>query len=125
MRRILPAVLLALIPAAAMAGYKSNYPVAVNPTARYAYGDAAATRNSADGTSWLYCTVSGAAIAQLWCGARDSAGHYGSCVSNSAALITAATSANGDSYFWFSWDANGNCTQLEIDNGSPYQPKQP
>ncbi|AKF84591.1 hypothetical protein MFUL124B02_01260 [Myxococcus fulvus 124B02] len=123
---ITAALATALIGTAAWAGEKSAYPVTVYSTSREAFGSLGSTRDTADTFQKLGCQVntSSTGSTSVYCYAQ-SASAVGACLSSSAALVEAVRSIQGDSYLYFSWDASGNCTNINVTHGSQYAPKQP
>ena len=48
----------------------------------------------------------------------------GSCMfQNNPSLASVVQSGNSDAYIYFSWDANNQCTMIQVDNGSYAEPK--
>lgn len=120
--RSLVAVAGLVVAASAYAGIKGEYPVYVNATSRYIYGAISSTRNSADTTSYMYCTTysyAGSTTPSAYCYARDAAGNYGGCSTTDAGLVDVVKSIESDSYLSISWDVNGACTYIYNYDYSP------
>ena len=109
----------------AQAGFRSFPNVTIYDD--YAYGAIGTTRNSADNVQYLGCTVYGTSggTQQVICKARNTDGKTAACTSSAPAIIQAALAVNGDSYVWFGFNADGNCTRLYGYNWSWYAPKNP
>lgn len=113
---------------AAWAGLKSTWYASVDTTNRVAYGSYGSARGSADTVQAIGCSVqsfSTSTSARVICEAQDANGNSAYCSSTVPALVTAATSQSGDSYIYFTWDANGTCTYLYVSNSSNFAPRQP
>lgn len=112
---------------AAWAGFKSTYYADVDTTGRYAYGSYGSARGSADSLQYIGCSVQGfsSGSSRVICEAQNASGVSAFCSSTVPALVTAATSQSGDSYIFFTWDENGDCTYLYVSNTSNYAPRQP
>jgi hypothetical protein len=126
----LVAVVLVLVVASlagvASAGMKVPYAVQVNPTSRYAVGAIGSARNSLDTTQYIGCSVDTYAdgYVQGWCYAQSPAGVSGSChFVNNPALAGAVEAMTSDSLVNISWDASGNCWEINLDNDSRWEPK--
>jgi hypothetical protein len=111
----------------AWAGDKFSLPVFVDKAHSEAGGSIASARNDAGYTEMLYCDSNwysdGSQSAQ--CVAVDASGNLASCYTTNASLAATARTLNGDSTIGFLWDSKGNCTTIEVTNGSMYEPKQP
>jgi hypothetical protein len=125
----LAAGLVALSAPSVFAGYKRSWPVYVNTSSRVAYGALGDARASSDSTQYIDCYViysNGSPFAA--CEARSSTNTFGICSFSSsttnAAIQIIATQTASSSYY-FTWDANGNCTYLNVANGSFDTPKVP
>jgi hypothetical protein len=125
----LAAGLLAMYASTAGAGYKQTELVYVSQTTRVAYGSVGDARASSDSKQYIDCYViynNGAPFAA--CEAQSSAGVFGICHFKAAQTATAlqmiATQTTASSYY-FTWDADGICTYLNIANGSFSTPMVP
>jgi len=115
----------------ALAGARYTYPVTVVPGARYAYGSMGSARNSVDTTASIMCYLqaglssAGAAFAPIAsCSAGDAAGNSGYCSTNEPQFVDAVRNMVGsDSYINFTWNAYGTCTEINVYNGSYFEPK--
>lgn len=116
-----------MITGTAFAGLKTNIPVTVNTTSRFAAGAIGSARNSADAVQNIGCSLSATptSAARVFCFARNAANVYGSCSSSDPKLVAAAQSINPDSYVYFAWDTTGACTFLSLYEVSYYPPKNP
>ncbi len=123
------ALALALVAASApaSAGRKISSWVTIDTTNRYAQGNAGTVRNSADATQYIGCYARWYSTSSpiIWCYATDSSGRYASCYSQSSALIPVVAAAGTDAGFQFYWDANGACTNVQVENASYTEPKAP
>jgi hypothetical protein len=120
------AAMILLGSAGVLAGTKTSFPVFVDDVAMTAAGSLGSTRNTADTSSLLGCEVESDNSGNGsfgFCSARNAAGTIGVCSTSSPELVAAMRSLNGDSFLEFEWDANGNCTFIEIDNGADLAPK--
>jgi hypothetical protein len=129
LKRLTIAAVALSLPFAALAGEKltANMAVTVDLTSRTASGQTAVTRATKDNVALIGCTVGAigaSGIPYAICEAKDAKGNYLSCESGAAGYIQAAAAVNGDSYIYFASDANGSCTQITVNNGSAYAPKQ-
>ena len=93
----------------------------------YAAGTVGYARNSTDNSTeaigcYFWGNAGGGAGAG-GCEATNAQGVYRSCVTNDASLLATMRGLNGDSYLWFWWDANGNCTSIWVSNNSAFEPK--
>jgi hypothetical protein len=107
-------------------GFSGTY---VNTSSRYAYGQAGSARASSNSNEYLGCVtyVSGTALSG-YCRASDPSGNAAYCYfpsSGAAQFAQAAATASVNSYYYFSWDTNSNCTFLEVDNTSYWLPLTP
>jgi hypothetical protein len=120
-------LLVGVLAGAASAGYKNNTQVYVDPVGRVAYGTVGGARNSSDSNQRLGCAIWGSTSTELeaYCYATDQNGVSFSCYGINANVIAAAQHATGDSWISIYGDASGFCTEIDVYNGSQYQPKQP
>lgn len=109
----------------AQAGARRSGGVTIDTTHRTAGGYLASIRSSNDNVQFLDCYTYAYEIGEpdLWCTARDASGTTVTCPTNSPALIQAASLIHGDSYVRFYWNADGTCSELDVDNGSYTPPK--
>lgn len=109
----------------ALAGTKEAAPVQIDTVQRWAVGALGAARNSADLKQVIGCdtrTDSTGAVSS--CYAQDVTGKiWVSCYTYDPNLREAVRSLKGDSYLQFHWDASGQCTSIEVDDSSTYEPK--
>ncbi|AKJ08085.1 hypothetical protein ATI61_107519 [Archangium gephyra] len=122
---IVAATLLAgsMLGARAWAGSKWPYPVYINTAFRSAAGAVGSVRNSADGTQYISCRLytSGTGNA-VSCYANDAAGTFVSCTATAANYVTVMSAITSASHIQFSYDANGNCTELQVSTSSEWEP---
>jgi hypothetical protein len=121
--------LVAIYASTALAGYKQTQQVYVNQSTRVAYGSVGDARASSDSKQYIDCyVVYNNATPFAACEAHNSAGTGGICHFQTSQTITAiqmiATQTTASSYY-FTWDANGICTYLNIANGSYSTPMVP
>lgn len=122
------------------AGLAQSFPVAIDQVNRVASGSLGSARNSLDAVQYIGCwnSMSGYydnngsipindpdyhLVVQLvgGCYAVDSAGNFAICSMVPGELAPMAP----DSYVVFSWDANSNCTGLQVWTYSQTSPKTP
>jgi hypothetical protein len=112
---------------AAWAGYKASANVYVSLDFRFALGSMGTARNSADSIQYIdvssMANSDGTSSAMIY--ARDASNQLAYCWSNASSIVTAARSVGTDSYILFGWDANNNCTSLEVRAASYHAPKNP
>jgi hypothetical protein len=104
------------------AGVKSDVPVTADPVNRFGRGALGTARNSADAVQYIYCYVGHSVSYNGFCSAHDTAGNTVSCFTtdpNKVAIIAAMT---GSSYVFFSYDVNGTCTNVLVENASFFPP---
>ena len=117
-----------LASATAFAGLKSSAPVYIGTN--MAAGSLGTARNGTDALQYMECftmtTVGATATTtSLACYARDIAGKSVACYGTNPALVAQVRALKGDSFLQFSWDANGQCTQIWVNDSSGYAPKNP
>jgi hypothetical protein len=98
----------------------------------YAYGSVGSARVSSDRFQNIGCyieqTSGGSESLTGGCYANDSNGNSRSCYFPQAAIAGFAkvlATAVSNSEYDFSWDANGACNYLTVDNGSQWAPLSP
>jgi hypothetical protein len=111
----------------AQAGLKAVYTISIDLTNRSAQGALGDVRGSADGQQFLVCSVHGYSTGSPWaqCWGRDNSTPQNafSCSTSVANLISTVQAINGDSYLTVFWDAQGNCTNIVVENASWATPK--
>src|SRR5262249_17500944 len=111
----------------AQAGAKSAYPLYVDTTNRIAMGAIGDIRGSSDTTQFITCELTaysyGAVNASCW--GRDANSKSFSCSTTNSAMISAVQAISGDSFLDVSWDAQGNCTEISVEQASWASPKAP
>jgi len=125
----LAAAAIALFAASAFAGEKNHITVELNTTTRTAYGSMGDARASSDSAQYIGCSLSenGGVLTGL-CEVEDSGQHTASCYIPSAqlnafaqVLATQTTAA----YFYFQWNASGQCTYVYSSSESVWTPMVP
>jgi hypothetical protein len=106
--------------ASVMAGNRFAPVVFIDDGSRFASGSLSGAHNTADRVQLIGCTV-GSFITH--CVARNSAGTTRSCFTSDAALVANARAINSESILSFSWNENGQCTGVNVDNTSRSPPK--
>lgn len=110
----------------AQAGARASYAIFIDNAARMAQGTLATVRKSADTLAYIGCKVTGTSTGSVTtsCSARNAAGNLSvSCTSASPQIASAAAAINGDSFLRFYWNSSNQCTQVEVENNSAYEPK--
>jgi hypothetical protein len=110
----------------ASAGYKYVTTLTVDTVNRTAKGSLADTRATADTLSYIGCRIStnGGGTA-VYCSAQDANRVTGSCSSTAPNFVQVVSTLQSDSILSFSWDANGTCTGINVENWSSNSPMQP
>jgi hypothetical protein len=111
----------------AAAGYRWYYPVTISGNS--VSGSLGSARNSPNAIEYIGCAVYGRPT-KAWatCWAQDAAGNQVSCYADPAlapSIVTTVAALSGDGLLTFSWDASGNCTQVNVSTRSYYEPKAP
>jgi len=109
------------------AGYKSYYGLQMSTTSRYAAGAIGLVRSGQpDNVQYIGCYVVATSSGRTaTCSARDPSHNYGSCTTTSSNMINALQMMTTATYLYFSWDTNGNCTQITLENRSDHYPTSP
>jgi len=110
------------------AGLKSNAFVTVDKTNLVASGAVGSARNSADSKQYIRCYIhhiTGWAGPMAYCEAVDSNGIVLGCRTTDPNKISVLYAMTDYSYIYFQADANGDCTELVIDNRSFFPPMIP
>ncbi len=108
------------IGASAFAGVHTMFQVTINDPAMFANGDVSFVHNTPDVVQYLYCESQGTSAR---CVARNLAGLVRTCSTANPAHLAAIHSIGTDSYLLFSWNAAGQCTNVNVRNGSLTVPK--
>ncbi len=120
-------VALVLAGTSAWAGMKAgNQGVTIDTTNRWASGSLGGARNSADANQHIGCRVIGysVGVATATCYANDATNSTTvTCSSTVASVVQAAATVSDSSWVRFDWDANGNCTTVNVYNNSYFEPK--
>ncbi|MGH8106120.1 MAG: hypothetical protein ACREO2_07365, partial [Arenimonas sp.] len=101
--------------------------VYVNDVYRSAGGTMTDARGSADNQQFIGCysyydTMGGAAPYMGFCYASNSAGMTKSCSTTNSAIVQSIRSISAESYIGFSWNADGTCRYVLVNNNSYYKP---
>jgi hypothetical protein len=116
-----------VLPGAAVAGLKVPIEVRVNTAISFAHGALGTARNSKDSMQDIGCAIS-STVGQPYtsgsCWAFDASGNIGQCsYFDRPQLDKAVASISNDSYIQFTWNDKGECTKINVMNGSLYEPK--
>lgn len=117
---------LALGVSLAHAGSKVNFYVTIDSVGRTAYGAQGSARNTADTVQRIYCrTFASTGGESVSCFATNNASPavYVSCSTTNLTLVRSAQSVSDDAYIYFAWNANGQCTAIDVLKGSHLPPK--
>jgi hypothetical protein len=100
--------------------------VTIDDTNHYASGALSTVRMSPDSNEYIACqlisTVNGAGVS---CFANSITNQHRNCMVAGDWAAQAFASITADSWIYFSWDTNGQCTTLMVQKGSQWAPKQP
>ena len=122
------ALTLAGVAGTVVAGAKSeaNVSITVGASSTTVVGSVGTARNSADTVQMIKCTTKGFTSSNsVSCQARTAAGAFYSCTANSANLAAATAAINPGSRLYIVGTNAGSCTQLDVTNGSEWQPAVP
>lgn len=118
------AMLAALAPAVAFAGFKESVNVTCDDRISSCWGMLNATQNSTGNVQEIYCEtkgLKGVVTRETKCFAKIAAGTQRSCTSNAPAMADAAASVSFESLVSFTW-SNGECTNITVRNTSAAAP---
>jgi hypothetical protein len=120
------AMLAALAPAVAFAGYKQSVAVTCDDRVSSCWGMLLSTQNSTDNVQEIYCSTNGRKVAGVFtreasCFAKTVGGTQRSCTSTAPAMADAAAAVSFESHVSFSW-SNGECTNITVRNTSAASP---
>ncbi|MFZ5638425.1 MAG: hypothetical protein ACOY82_17750 [Pseudomonadota bacterium] len=115
------AALAALLSVAAIAeaGTRWAYQVSISDVSRYAVGTTTDARGSADVNQSIGCNHNTTFAS---CYATNSAGLSRSCTTSNAALIDVIRSIGSESYIYFTWNTDGTCNYVLVENSSRWKP---
>ncbi|MCB9795242.1 MAG: hypothetical protein H6741_21275 [Alphaproteobacteria bacterium] len=124
-RPLLTALALLSISSIGFAGMQSSATTSVvtySSGAGYASGAVAATHDSSDSSSFVYCQVlSSTTVAEMvFCSVKDSAGNTASCWSYDAGMVASARTMGDASNLTLYFDTSAECTTLYAYNSSIY-----
>ncbi|WP_438035957.1 hypothetical protein [Sorangium sp. So ce204] len=108
----------------AIAGDTYHADVFIDTVASEARGTTYAARTSSNSVERIDCAVGAYSTGSPYarCFATDAAGVFKECYSYSAGIVAAAQSVSDYSAIWFSWNATGTCTALQVNTGSRFLP---
>lgn len=112
----------------ALAGYKYVAGVTVDLVNRKASGSLADARASADTLQYIGCRTDASSSTgnlSIYCAAQDANRVKAECYTTAPSFVQALAAIQSDSILVFTWDANGTCTSLNVENWSSNSPKQP
>ncbi len=93
--------------------------VAIDDAIRFAYGNFADARGSADSRQMIGCYYN----ASLgYCTATNAAGTSRTCTTTNAALLDVIRTLTSESYVYFQWNTDGTCSYVLVENSSRYKP---
>jgi len=117
-----------IVPAArvASAGHQQTDYVTVNTTSRFAYGSLGGAYSSPDYQQYIGCQAYAFAGGQAYanCVAVDATGVSSWCSTTDAKLVAIATGIDADDWVRFTWETNGQCSQISLAHYSIFTPKQ-
>ena len=98
----------------ATAGYKGiPHPVAVDTSARSAWGTFADVRNSDDSVQYMTIFIGASSYATTAVATFvDEHGVMGSCTTTDPKMVAALQSVKSDSFVWVMWTSQGQCTSV-------------
>lgn len=104
---------------AALAGSMTIFPALVDTAGKTAMGNLASAFNTPEFLNFIGCEVTIEGV-DTWgqCIARNEAGDVGACTTLNPDMIAAINSVSAESFVRFEWDNFGNCTLLNVWNGS-------
>lgn len=111
----------------AIAGLRFTSEVYVSDTYRSAGGSMTDARGSADTRQFIGCyhyydTLGGATPYVGFCQAANSAGLTRSCSTTNSAIVQSIRSISAESNISFSWNSDGTCRYVLVDNNSYFKP---
>ena len=113
----------------AFAGLKTNAEVTVDTKNRTVFGDLGSTRNSSNNVEFISVSIEETAtgakqgVSSVTFTAEDKNGHFGSCTSTAPNIVAVAKAMGTDGRIQFNWDANGDCTLVDVILASFSPPK--
>lgn len=113
--------------ATAWAGYRYPLEVQIDTTNRTAKGALGSARASTDSNQVIGCRITTAAGTSpvIYCYAVNAVGLKAECSSTDQALVTVASAITDSSLITFSWNTQGLCASLTVENYSSNPPLQP
>jgi len=115
--------ILALSGASALAGYKTNPPIQMSPTA--AFGPMGTARNSSDSTQYMGCELyATTSFSQAICSARDPSGTSYVCSTQNDDMKKAVAAMTDGAHIVFTFSASdpSQCTSIGVKTSSRYAP---
>jgi hypothetical protein len=108
----------------AFAGGKVVFTMSIDTVNRRAFANISDVRNSSNNVEFFNTQVSSSNnVVQAALQGKTAAGTQFSCTSLNANIIAATRSISGDSFVDVHWDANGNCTSVDVRQASSIAPK--
>ncbi|NMO13506.1 hypothetical protein HPC49_09835 [Pyxidicoccus fallax] len=99
----------------AWAGYRDNIPVLLDTTNRNFYASMGGARNASDVNSFVEVVFVGSSVVEhAIVAARNASGQMGVCVASNPSILAALRTITDDGYIYVTWDANNNCTFVEV-----------
>jgi cellulase/cellobiase CelA1 len=99
----------------------SNNDIFINPGID-AFGALGWVHNSTDQLQYLHCSIqankTGSALANCSAGDKSNPQNTLACSTSDPYMLIAASKITSDSYVYFSRDANGLCTEIQVFGGS-------
>jgi hypothetical protein len=107
------------------AGVKHSFPVQINTgLTGSAHGSVADARASTSDFEALACSQEASGGARYGsCTALSAKNEIAFCWTTDPAALATLSTLQGDSFLFFEWDSRGNCTRVEVGNGSHFRPK--
>jgi len=100
----------------AWAGYRDSIPVVLDSANRTFYASMGGARNATDSWSFVEIVFESNSVVgeRALVAARNSSAQMGVCITTSAAHLAALRTITDDGYLRVYWDANNNCTSVEV-----------
>jgi hypothetical protein len=100
----------------AWAGYKDPFTVSIDSTNRVFMASMGGTRNTSDSFSFVEVVFQGDSVIgeRAFVAARNSTGQMGFCIATSPSILSALKGITDDAYLEVHWDANLNCTSVDV-----------
>jgi hypothetical protein len=105
----------------AFAGFQTERAVVIYDAGRTAWGNPSFAHNSPDTAQWILCQVD--ARDGGYCLAQDATRVQRVCTTSDPNMGNTLRSLTAQSYLTFSWNAQGQCTYIWVENDSTTPPK--